>query len=98
MDKVVHGGESHDGKEHDDGPVHGGRSGRGGGGEEAEDEDRGQIAKGEDVDDDAGAAEVEATHGERFAAQAFEEDAADDDHVGAEEGDGGEGEDGVEGG
>lgn len=81
VNKVVHGGESHDAKEHNDGPVHGGRRGWGGGREEAEDEDGSQVAQGEDIDDDAGAAQIEAAHGEGLTTQAFEEDAANDDHV-----------------
>jgi len=57
-----------------------------------------QVAKGEDVDKAAVAAERPAMWGKRLTTDAFEQNAADCDHVGGGKGADGKGYDGVEGG
>jgi len=96
-DEIVAGGESDHAAIHDDGPVHGRGHDGGGQREEAEDEEWEQEAQSADVDGHAVFAEGPAMGGKGLAAEAFEEDAADGDHVGGQEGDEGEGDDGVKG-
>ena len=89
--------EYDDGAKDDNTPVHGGRLNGRRQREEAEHEDRRKEAQRCDVDGHAKFTERPAAVGERFTANAFDEDAADCDAVGGDEGGDGEGDDCLEG-
>lgn len=97
LDPVVHRCEDDHPTVHNDTPVHrlllhGGLQG-----EESEDEDGDQEGHRGDVDRHAKAAKRPAAWWEGFAAEPLEQDAADGDEVGRDQGGDGEGDDGAEG-
>lgn len=71
VNEVVYRGETHDARVHSDCPIHGDRRYRCSRREEGEDEDRGQVAQGTNVDEHAPAAEAESKQEGRRVSKCF---------------------------